>query len=303
MTSVSSKKTLGKNAFGKIDPTCYLFVLPILVLYITFSILPIIRTFLESFYSGNMVIRGPFIGVENYLSIVKDKLFQQAFLNTIVFTVSSMILSVSFAVIIGVMVNSPKIRFQTLFKVIYFLPVVTSFVAVGYIWKWMYDPSMGIINRVLSGIGIEGINWLGDPRLAMISLILVNVWKWVGYFMIIIIAYLQLIDNDLYEAALIDGAGVFQIFFRITLPLLNTAIVLCLILGMISFLRTFAIVLVMTQGGPGGRTEVITTFVYNEAFGTGRMRIGYSASASMILFLLIMILTLVLSKIQKGGRE
>jgi ABC-type sugar transport system permease subunit len=254
---------------------------------------------MESFYSGNMVVRGPFIGVSNYISIIKDRLFQQAFNNSIAFTVFSIVFSVAFAVVLGVMVNSPGIRFQTAFKVVYFLPVVTSFVATGYIWKWMYNPTMGIINRILSETGLDGLNWLGDPRFAMISMIMVNVWKWIGYFMIIITAYLQLIDYDLYEAARIDGAGFLHVFFKITLPLLNPAVLLCVILGTINFLRTFAIVLVMTQGGPGGRTELITTFVYNEAFGTGRMRIGYSAAASMILFLLIMILTMVLSKIKK----
>jgi ABC-type sugar transport system permease subunit len=289
---------LRSGAFG-IDPFCYVFVAPIVILYVTFSIVPILRTFVESFYSGNMVVRGPFIGIANYTAIIKDRMFQQAFSNSMIFTLFSILFSVSLAVIFAVMINSPRVRFQTAFKVIFFLPVVTSFVATGYIWKWMYNPTMGILNRILTAVGIGSVNWLGDPSSAMPSMIGVNIWKWVGYFMIIITAYLQLIDQDLYEAARIDGANFLQVFFKVTLPLLDAAILLCVILATINFLRTFAIVLVMTQGGPGGKTELITTFVYNEAFGTGRMRIGYSAAASMILFVLIMVVTMLLSRVKK----
>jgi ABC-type sugar transport system permease subunit len=292
------RSVLRSGAFG-IDPFCYVFVAPIVILYVTFSIVPILRTFVESFYSGNMVVRGPFIGIANYTAIIKDRMFQQAFSNSMIFTLFSILFSVSLAVIFAVMINSPRVRFQTAFKVIFFLPVVTSFVATGYIWKWMYNPTMGILNRILTAVGIGSVNWLGDPSSAMPSMIGVNIWKWVGYFMIIITAYLQLIDQDLYEAARIDGANFLQVFFKVTLPLLDAAILLCVILATINFLRTFAIVLVMTQGGPGGKTELITTFVYNEAFGTGRMRIGYSAAASMILFVLIMVVTMLLSRVKK----
>lgn len=285
--------------FRGVDFRVYLFVLPILLLYVTFSILPILRTFWESFFTGNMVVQGDFVKLKNYISIINDGLFQQAFLNTLLFTAVSIVFTVSFSVILAVLLDSPIVRAPTFFKIIFFLPVVTSFVAVGYIWKWMYNPSMGIINRFLEIIGLSGPGWLSDPKIAMGALILVNVWKWIGYFMVIVLAYLQLIDHDLYEAAYIDGAKPTQIFLLITIPLLFPAILLCVILGMIYFLRTFAIVLVMTQGGPSGTTELITTFVYNEAFGTGRMRIGYSAAASMILFLLIMLLTLLLSKIRR----
>ncbi len=271
----------------------YLLVLPILILYGIFSIYPIIQTFFMSFFDAKIIRLGPFVGLKNYVDILNNSDFHQVFVNTVVFTALSIVFVLVIAIVLAVLVNAPFVRFKTFFKVIYFLPVVTSFVAAGYSWKWMFDPSFGVINAFLANFGIPGPNWLSDVNLALLSMILVNVWKWIGYFMVIVLANLQLIEPELYEAASIDGASVFQQFFKITLPLLRMAIGLCVVLGIVNFLRNFALVFVMTQGGPAMRTEVIATYVYKEAFGTGQLRIGYSSAASMVLFALIMVFTIV----------
>jgi ABC-type sugar transport system permease subunit len=166
----------------------------------------------------------------------------------------------------------------------------------------MMDPTYGIINVTLSLVGIQpGPNWLSNPRLALWSLVLVNVWKWVGYFLIIFIANLQAIDQSYYEAAAIDGAGAWSQFTRITLPLLRLAVILTVILGIVNFLKAFALIFVMTQGGPAGHTELMATYVYREAFGTGQMRFGFSAAASMVLFVMIMAFTAVANRFGKAG--
>jgi len=151
-------------------------------------------------------------------------------------------------------------------------------------------------------VGIQpGPNWLSNPHLALWSLVLVNIWKWVGYFLIIFIANLQAIDQSYYEAASIDGAGAWSQFSRITLPLLRLAVILTVILGIVNFLKAFALIFVMTQGGPAGRTELMATYVYREAFGTGQLRFGFSAAASMVLFVMIMAFTAAANRFGRAG--
>ena len=284
------------------ERTAYLFLTPILLLYTVFSLYPIIQTFELSFFAAKIVEQGPFVGLKNYRDILAAPGFHQALGNTLVFTAGSTVVVLVASLALAVFVNISWVRGKTFFKVIFFLPVVTSLVAVGYIWKWMLDPTYGIINVTLSLVGIQpGPNWLSNPRLALWSLVLVNVWKWVGYFLIIFIANLQAIDQTYYEAAAIDGAGAWSQFYRITLPLLRLAVILTVILGIVNFLKAFALIFVMTQGGPAGHTELMATYVYREAFGTGQLRFGFSAAASMVLFVMIMAFTAVANRFGRAG--
>jgi ABC-type sugar transport system permease subunit len=284
------------------ERTAYLFLLPILLLYAIFSLYPILQTFELSFFDAKIVERGPFVGLENYRDILAAPGFQQAFGNTVLFTAGSTLIVLVVSLVLAVLVNISWVRGKTAFKVVFFLPVVTSLVAVGYIWKWMMDPSYGVINVLLSLVGVQpGPNWLSNPDLALWSLVTVNIWKWTGYFLVIFTANLQAIDQGYYEAASIDGAGAWPQFTRITLPLLRTAIILTVILGIVNFLKAFALIFVMTQGGPAGRTEVMATYVYREAFGTGQLRFGFSAAASIVLFAMIMLFTVLANKFGKAG--
>jgi ABC-type sugar transport system permease subunit len=284
------------------ERTAYLFLLPILLLYTAFSLYPIIQTFELSFFNAKIVEQGPFVGLKNYRDILAAPGFHQALGNTLVFTAGSTVVVLVVSLALAVLVNISWVCGKTFFKIVFFLPVVTSLVAVGYIWKWMMDPTYGIINVTLSLVGIQpGPNWLSNPNLALWSLVLVNIWKWVGYFLIIFIANLQAIDQSYYEAAAIDGAGAWSQFYRITLPLLRMAIILTVILGIVNFLKAFALIFVMTQGGPAGRTELMATYVYREAFGTGQMRFGFSAAASMVLFVMIMVFTALANRFGRAG--
>lgn len=284
------------------ERTAYLFLAPILLLYTIFSLYPIIQTFELSFFNAKIVEQGPFVGLKNYRDILAAPGFHQALGNTLLFTGGSTAVVLVLSLALAVLVNVSWVRGKTFFKIIFFLPVVTSLVAVGYIWKWMMDPTYGIINVTLSLVGVSpGPNWLSNPYLALWSLVLVNVWKWVGYFLIIFTANLQAIDQSYYEAAAIDGAGAWSQFYRITLPLLRMAIVLTVILGIVNFLKAFALIFVMTQGGPAGHTELMATYVYREAFGTGQMRFGFSAAASMVLFVMIMLFTALANRFGRAG--
>ena len=280
------------------ERTTYLFLVPILVLYAVFSLYPIVQTFQLSFFDAKIVKQGPYVGLKNYGDIIAAPSFLQALGNTLLFTFASTLFVGIISLTLATLVSLPWVRFKTLFKIILFLPVVTSFVAVGYIWKWMMDSSFGIINVALAGIGIEpGPVWLANRSLAIWSLILVNTWKWIGYFLIIFVANIQAIDPTYYEAASIDGASSWQQFSGITLPLLRTAIVLTVVLGIVNYLKAFALVFVMTQGGPAGTTELMATYVYKQAFGTGQLRFGFSAAASMVLFFMIMLFTMISNKV------
>ena len=280
----------------------YGFLLPIVLLYAVFSLYPIVETFELSFFDAKIVEQGPFVGLDNYRALLRTRDFVQALGNTVLFTAASTAVALTIALALAVLVSLPWVRGQTFFKVVFFLPVVTSLVAVGYVWKWMLDPSYGVINAALGLAGVRpGPRWLSDPGLALWSLVAVNVWKWIGYFQVIFLANLQAIDPHYYEAAAIDGAGPWRRFLRITLPLLRAAIVLSVILAVVNFLKAFALVFVMTQGGPAGRTELLATYVYREAFGTGQLRFGFSAAASVVLFAMIMAFTVASNRAGRAG--
>lgn len=280
----------------------YGFLLPIVLLYAVFSLYPIVETFELSFFDAKIVEQGPFVGLDNYRALLRAPGFVQALGNTLLFTAGSTLIALPVALALAVLVSLPWVRGKTLFKVVFFLPVVTSLVAVGYIWKWILDPSYGVVNVSLSLAGVRpGPRWLSDPDLALWSLVLVNVWKWIGYFLVIFLANLQAIDPHYHEAAAIDGAGAWRRFVRITLPLLRAAIVLSVILAVVNFLKAFALIFVTTQGGPAGRTELIATYVYREAFGTGQLRFGFSAAASMVLFVMIMAFTVASNRAGRAG--
>jgi ABC-type sugar transport system permease subunit len=272
-----------------LERNSYLLVLPILALYGVFSIYPIVQTIQLSFFDARILGNSPFVGLANYIALIRDPVFVQTLRNTLFFTFVSIPLTLSLALLLAVLLNLEWVRFKVFFKVVYFMPVVTSTVAIGYIWKWIYNPGTGILNMMLAAFHLPAPGWLVDPHVALAALIAVNVWSWTGYFMVIFLANLQIIDPAYYEAAEIDGAGSFQQFAFVTLPFLRVAFVINLILATVHFLRTFALVLVMTRGGPANATELVTTYVYRQAFGTGFFKFGFSAAGSVVLFILIMV--------------
>ena len=276
---------------------------PILLLYAVFSLYPIVETFESLFFDAKIVEQGPFVGLENYRDILRAAGFRQALGNTLLFTAGLHRRRAGrVALVLAVLVDLPWVRGKTAFKVLFFLPVVTSLVAVGYVWKWMMDPSYGVINAVLALVGIRpGPNWLSSPDLALWSLVLVNVWKWVGYFLVIFTPNLQAIDPQLRRGGR-DRRG------RRRAPVLARDAAAPaggdrpggrpghrqLPQGVRPRLRD-------DPGGLVGRTELMATYVYREAFATGQLLFGFSAAASMVLFAMIMVGTVLANRSGRAG--
>lgn len=278
----------------------YLLISPLIVLYAAFRIYPILTAVLLSFFKTDMFTY-KFVGLKHYVSILLGAEFLGALWHTAYLTSLSIFLTLLICILLGVLLIriSPWVR--TLFTVIYFLPMVMTWVVAGLIWKWLYDPTFGFINMAFQKIGIAGYNWLGDPWLALNALVVVNVWKHIGLFLVITLANLQMIDPNLYEVASIDGADRWHQFVFITVPLLRPAIWLTITLGVIFTMGTFSMILVMTGGGPRASTDTLVHYIFWQSFHAGEFRMGYGSAGCLIIFAIILSATLILNKIKSRG--
>ncbi len=284
--------------------TAYFFLAPAVSAIFLFFFIPVIAAFLISFTDFDIYTLGDystlrFVGLDNYLNLFKDDLFWTALKNTFYFVIVAGPLSIMISLGAALLLNSKLVRFKAIFRLSYFLPVVTTLVAVAIVWRFIYHHNFGIMNYFIGFFGIDPIDWLGDPFWAMPSIILMAVWKNFGYNMIIFIAGLQNIPEELYEAANIEGANAWQKFKSITIPMLAPTTVFISIITMIGFFQLFAEPYVMTQGGPLNSTLSIVQYMYQEGFRWWNM--GYSASIAFVLFFIIFIGTLIQFKVQKSG--
>jgi len=221
----------------------------------------------------------------------------EAMSNTFYFVLVGGPLSVTVSLVMALLVNSKLVRFQSFFRTVYFVPVVTTLVAVAVVWRFLYHPRFGLLNYALSWFGINPVDWLGDPTWAMPAIILLSVWKGFGYNMIIFVAGLQSIPAELYEASRIDGAGGWQQFKSITLPLVVPTTFFVGVITMINNVQLFAEPYVMTQGGPANSTLSVVLLMYQQGFRWWNM--GYSAAIAFVLFAIILAGALVQSWVQK----
>ncbi|MEX1140341.1 MAG: sugar ABC transporter permease [Bacteroidota bacterium] len=285
-----------------IRPAVYMFLAPALIPIFLFFFIPALAAFILSFtdfdiYSLGDIGNARFIGFRNYLNLFNDPLFWKAMSNTFYFVLVGGPLSVALSLIMALMVNAKVVRFRSFFRTVYFVPVVTTLVAVAVVWRFLYHPRFGLLNYVLSWVGIDAIDWLGDPAWAMPAIILLSVWKGFGFNMIIFVAGLQNIPAELYEAARIDGASAWVQFKRITLPLLVPTTFFVGVITMINNVQLFAEPYVMTQGGPVNSTLSIVLLMYQEAFRWWNL--GYSASIAFVLFAIILVGAFLQSWVQK----
>lgn len=284
--------------------TAYFFLAPAVSAIFFFFFIPVIAAFLISFTDFDIYTLGDFstlrfVGLDNYLNLFKDDLFWTALKNTFYFVIVAGPLSIMISLGAALLLSSKLVRFKAIFRLSYFLPVVTTLVAVAIVWRFIYHHNFGIMNYFIGFFGIDPVDWLGDPVWAMPSIILMAVWKNFGYNMIIFIAGLQNIPEELYEAANIEGANAWQKFKSITIPMLAPTTVFISIITMIGFFQLFAEPYVMTQGGPLNSTLSIVQYMYQEGFRWWNM--GYSASIAFVLFFIIFIGTLIQFKVQKSG--
>jgi multiple sugar transport system permease protein len=272
----------------------YAFIAPAVGAIGLFFFVPALASLLLSFtdfdiYAVADIGRLRFVGLANYTRLLAEPRFWTALGNTLYFVVIGGPLSVAVSLAAALLVNARVVRFKPFFRTIFFLPVVTTLVAVAVVWRYLYHPRHGLLNVMLGWIGVGPIDWLGDPAWAMPAIILMAVWKNFGFNMIIFLAGLQSIPERLYEAARLDGASSWQQFRRVTLPMLRPTFLFVAVMTMIGYCQLFAEPYVMTQGGPAGSTLSLVLLMYEEGFRWWNM--GYAAALAFTLFVLILTFT------------
>lgn len=271
----------------------YLFILPALIGTFIFIIIPIFCSFGLSFTEWDLLNEVQFVGLDNYKAVLSQGEFLQILINTFVYAISVTIFAVIIPLIIASALNT-KIRGGEEFKTIYFLPFITPAVVIAIVWGWIFDPNIGAVNTLLK----THYTWLFSTRLAMPVLIFVSVWKLIGYNVVLFLTGFSTIDNSLYEASKIDGAGIKDTFFKITLPLLKPTTYFVILVTLISSFQVFDLIFVMTQGGPSDSTNVIVYSIYKYAF--EYFDVGKSCALAYILFLIIFILAVIQRKVTKA---
>lgn len=269
-----------------------IFILPALTGTFIFIILPVFFSFGLSFVDWDLLNKAKFVGLNNYLEVFTDPLFGKILLNTFVYAISTSVFAVIIPLVLACILNS-KIRGSEFFKTAYFLPFVTPMIVIAIVWQWIFDPNIGILNYILK----LHINWLYDSTFAMPAVIIVSVWKLIGYNMVIFLAGLSALNQSLFEAAKIDGANQFDIFRLVTVPLLSPTIFFVVVITCISSFQVFDLIYMMTQGGPLDSTNVLVYAVYKNAF--EYFRVGYASALAYVLFAIIFILTLIQWKLRK----
>ncbi len=282
--------------------TAVLFVLPAFIIYIVFQIIPLAGAVYFSLSDWNGLAGSPvrFVGLKNFIQVFQDEGFLLSLKNMGKMVLFSVLFHTPLALLMAVAVQA-KGKLSRAFKAVFFVPTVFPLTAVGLLWYFVFMPD-GTFNALLSAIGLESLtaSWLVEEATAMNTIIFVNIWAGVGYYMVILLAGLTTISNDIYEAAKIDGAGPVPCFFQITVPLLKPTIRMCILMDIIGTIKIFDLVFSMTEGGPNGLTNLPTTLMYQEAFKYDHYGAG---SAIGIVILLICLAGTGLSELLSSGKE
>ena len=274
----------------------YLYTAPWLIGFFVVTLYPIVYSFYLMFTDMNLTGVGKFIGLENLkYAFTDDPLFIKAFINTLKYVVMFVPSSIILAFFVALLL-SKKVKGLGFFRTAFYIPYITSGVAVTILWGWIYQKDYGIINYVLSLFGIKGVNWLGDKNIAMISIVILSLWT-IGNNIIIMLAGIQDIPQSYYESAQIDGAGAIRQIFSITLPLCTPTIYFNLIVTIIAAFQVFQQPLILTNGGPLNSTYTAAIHMYNNGFLYGKM--GYASMMAWSLFVVIMVITLVVISTSK----
>ena len=274
-----------ENILNKPNSAGLIFIFPALLGTLIFIIIPVICSFGFSFTKWDLLNPIKFVGLSNYTMLFKDELFYKILGNTVVFALSTSVLGVIIPLILAAILNN-KIRGCEFYKTAYFLPFITPMGVIGIVWTWIFDPNIGLLSQVLH----IHINWLYDSKFAMPALIIVSVWKLIGYNMIIFLSSLSAISQSLFEAAKIDGANAFQTFKNVTVPLLSPTIFFVIIITAISSFQVFDLIYLMTEGGPFDSTNVLVYSIYKNAF--EYFNVGKASAIAYVLFVIILVLTL-----------
>lgn len=277
--------------------TAYAFLLPNILGFVTLTLIPILVAFGLSFLNWDFANPAQFIGIKNFARLLRDSGFKIALTNTIYYTAVSVPLTIVISLLLAILLNQ-KVRGVKWFRTIYFFPEISSMIAVAVVWNMLYHPTMGPINNILRSVGIANPpGWTASVKWALPAVILMSVWKQVGYYMVIYLAGLQGIPDQLYEAATIDGAGPWQKFRYITVPMLSPTTFLISILLVINSFKVFDQIVIMTDGGPGRATYVLVYYIYYQAFQL--FRFGYASAIATVLFAIVLIVTIVQFRMER----
>lgn len=274
----------------------YVFVLPMVVLLGMFTLWPIVASWVYAFYDWDGF--GPledFVGLGNFVEAAGDPAFWRAFRNTFAFSAASIFVQVPLALLFAIVLNNPRLLGRNVYRVLLFIPVVSTTAVIGLIFAVLLDTNRGPVNTALLAIGLDNpVNFLGSSSTALVSVIAVETWKGLGITMIYWLAALQTIPKDVYDAAKIDGAGKFATFWSITLPLLKPFAVIILLLTFVTSFNAFDIVQTMTGGGPNGASDIVQTYIYRYAFDPVQFvaRFGFASAAGLFFGLAVMVLTI-----------
>ena len=274
--------------YGKIAP--YLFLLPAGIILLVFFFIPFFQTVILSFqdYSNN-IYNADWVGLANYWQIFKNPIFYKVMLNTFIYLLVAVPILAIIPLFLAILINQ-KIRGITLYKILIYLPVIVSIVVAAIAFKWIYA-EQGVLNYLLSVFHIPAIGWLTDPKYAIYSVILLTIWKGIGYYMMIYLAALMSVPKDLYEACDIDGAGFLRKHLTVTVPHIMPTIALVTTISSISAMKIFAEIYVMTKGGPLNSTKTIVYYIYEKAF--ENLDLGYASAMSVVLLAVVMVFSLI----------
>lgn len=286
------KKGMNKNIWP------YLFLLPALALYVIFYVFPFLYSFRLSFMEWNLISPDmEFVKGQNYQDIWSDPVFWKATLNTVIYVIGTVPLAMIIGLLLAVFVESFSGKIREVYRLLLFIPVVASIAVTSLIWQLLMNPDHGWLNEVLGLVGISSLNWLNDPDIALWSLIIIGIWKAVGYNMILYIAGLKGIDHQLYEAASLDGASKWKQFTQITIPMLSPISVFVFVISVIQSFQVFTTIHLITQGGPNNATNMVVYQIYEEAFKF--FNIGKASALSIILFVIVLVITIVQIRIME----
>lgn len=277
--------------------SAWLYLSPALILLCIFYFYPTVRLLCDSFFNWDGMGPRTFVGFQNYQMLVGDNEFWQTVTNSFVFIIGSVPTGMAISLVMALLIQKSLIG-RDIFRTIFFAPVVTSLVAAGLVFVWLLNYDFGVLNLMLEKFGLKKLPWLVDDQYAMFSVILMTIWKDAGYNMILFLAGLNNISETYYEAARIDGAGSWQMFWKITWPLLMPTTFFILVVRIIFSFRTFEQIYAMTKGGPVGSTTVFVYYIYEKAFKYFEM--GYASAAAIALLLIVLMLTYIQFKVVKN---
>ena len=287
-----------KNLEMKIFP--YLMLAPMMIIFTLYLFWPAINGVWISFHNWDGLNPMTFLGIDNYTRLLDDRHFVRAFTSTMTFT--AITVPAIYVVSLGLaLMLTRKIKMSGLFRAIFYWPTMISSIIVGLSWRFLLGESFGLINFILTSIGLEPVRWVTNASMAMFSIVFVTTWSLAGYYMVMLIAGIKSISETYYEAAEIDGASFWQQFFFITLPLLRPMSLLVLVLSTVTVVRSFPLILALTGGGPAGATRFMVQQIHETGF--SRLQMGYASAMAVVLFVVLAILTAVQFRLNRGGGQ